>query len=112
MSSEINTRAAAVQAHHAVDVGRLAGLLGVIAACSGGYARGQLESVRKVLVRRLLLADPAGPVHRDAVPNQDLFEPASEGFGVAESARGVSRTPKDARWAATRAVHAVRSSAI
>ncbi|MGI4747856.1 MAG: hypothetical protein ACRYFY_17710 [Janthinobacterium lividum] len=41
-----------------------------------------------VLVRRLLLADPAGPVHRDALPDQDLFGPASEGFGVAESAHG------------------------
>jgi len=41
-----------------------------------------------VLARRLLLADPAGPVHRDALPEQDLFGPASEGFGVAESAHG------------------------
>lgn len=41
-----------------------------------------------VLVRRLLLADPAGPVHRDALPGEDLFAPASEGFGVAESVHG------------------------
>lgn len=41
-----------------------------------------------VLARRLLLADPAGPVHRDPLPDQDLFGPASEGFGVAESAHG------------------------
>ncbi|NPD67138.1 hypothetical protein HN018_06070 [Lichenicola cladoniae] len=41
-----------------------------------------------MLARRLLLADPAGPVHRDPLPDQDLFEPASEGFGVAESAHG------------------------
>ena len=41
-----------------------------------------------VVVRRLLLADPAGPVRGDPPPARDLFEPAVEGSGMATSVHG------------------------